>query len=154
VADATLAKQISQAHSLRMSHLLAQGPSTIRLRENKLSKSPKLKISPKLSETPRSNLLNQPAICICPVQATQLVENHSLHHITSGAFMPPSPTHTWLKLCTLTQAKRKKSAQEFDQLLDVFIQKLEVRVMDSSYKDSQLHLVQGYQPCHHGLDNC
>jgi len=40
-----------------------------------------------------------------------------------------------------------KSTQELDWLLNMFIQ-LEVKVMNSSYKDSQLHSVQGYQPLH------
>jgi len=45
------------------------------------------------------------------------------------------------------------SAQELDQLLDVFIQQLEVKVMNSSYKDSWPHLVQDYCPLHHSSDD-
>jgi len=81
------------------------------------------------------------------------MENHTLHHITSGPFMPLLPAHTQLKLCTPTQANKMKSAQEFDWLLEDFIQKLKVKVMSSSYNDLQLHSVQCYQPCHHGLDD-
>ena len=107
-------------------------------------------ITPELSETPRSNLLNQPEISICPIQATWLMENHSLHHITSGPVIPSLPSHTWLKLHTLTQANKMQSVQEFNWLLELFIQQLEVKMMDSSYKDSQPHSVQGYWPHHHG----
>jgi len=115
-----------------MRQLLAQGHHpTVSPRPNKQSKYLKLKISPELSETPKSNLLNQPVNHIHPFQATWLMEDHILHHIPSGPFIPPSSAHTQLKLCTLTQANKSKSVQEFDQLLDVFIQQLEVKVMDS-----------------------
>ena len=53
-AHATQAEQKSHPHSLGMRQLLAQGPSTIRPRANKMCKYPKLKISPKPSETHRS----------------------------------------------------------------------------------------------------
>ena len=155
MAHATLANHLSYLNSLSTTQLLAQahcflGPSTIRPAPNKLSISPKSRTSPKLSKTLKSNLPNQPVNCIHTVRTTQLEENHILHHMPSGHLMPMSLAHRQPRSCTMTHANKTKSVQELDQLLDVLIQQLEDKVMISSYRDSQLHLVQGYQPLNHG----